>query len=215
MILEHLMQKMELQNPSIAIQGFGNAGYNFAKFAKSKQYKILALSDSKGAIFNSEGLDPDSVMEHKKATGSVLNFAGAENISQEKLLETSCDVLVPSAMENQITEFNANNIKAKIVLELANGPTTPDADKILESKDIVVVPDVLANSGGVVVSYFEWRQNMNNEKWEEQRVFEELKNLLIPNFDKILELSKDNYISLRRAAFAIALRRLEETLKAG
>lgn len=213
MCLEHLLEKMEISLPRIAIQGFGNAGANFAKFCKERGYKVIAVSDSKGGIYNESGIDADEVLEFKKVNGSVIGFPGAELISNEGILELDSEVLVPSALENQITKENADCIKARIIIELANGPITPEADKILESKDIVVVPDVLANAGGVIVSYFEWLQNLNNEKWTEEHVFTELEKLLIPNFDEIINLAREKYIPFRRAAFAIALRRLEEAYR--
>jgi len=213
MVLKHLLSKMEIADPRVAVQGFGNAGSNMAKFCSAAGFKVVAVSDSKGGIYSQYGLDIDKVLEFKKQNDTVIGFPGTQALTNAEILEVDCDVLIPSALENQITAANANNIKAKVVLELANGPTTPEADAILEGKDIVLVPDVLANSGGVVVSYFEWYQNLHNEKWDEEKVFEELKKLIITNFDAMLALSKEKYISLRKSAFAIALKRLEEAYK--
>ncbi|MFA5133548.1 MAG: Glu/Leu/Phe/Val dehydrogenase [Patescibacteria group bacterium] len=213
MVLKHLLAKMEIADPRVIVQGFGNAGSNMAKFCSSAGFKVLAVSDSKGGIYSQYGLDIDKVNEFKKEHGTVVGFPGTQAVSNSEILELDCDVLMPSALENQITENNADKIKAKVVLEIANGPTTPEADVVLEKKDIVVVPDVLANSGGVVVSYFEWYQNLHNEKWDEPRVFEELRNLIITNFDAMLAMSKEKYISLRKSAFAIALKRLEDAYK--
>ncbi|MFC1612408.1 Glu/Leu/Phe/Val dehydrogenase [Patescibacteria group bacterium] len=210
MCLEHLLPKINISAPRVVIQGFGNAGANFARFCKNAGYKVIAVSDSKGGVYNPAGMDADELLEFKKLNKSVVGFPGAELVSNTQILELECEVLAPSALENQITAMNANNIRTKIIVELANGPTTPEADKILESKEIVVLPDVLANAGGVVVSYFEWYQNLHHEKWETERVFTELKTLLIPNFDAILEMAREKHISLRQSAFALALRRLEE-----
>lgn len=213
MVLKHLLSKMEISDPRVVIQGFGNAGANMAKFCQRAGFKVLAVSDSHGGIYSQYGLDVDKAQEFKNQNGTVAGFPGATSVSNKEILELDADVLAPSALENQITEDNAHNIKAKIIIELANGPTTPEADAILEKKDIVVVPDVLANSGGVVVSFFEWHQNLHNEKWDEEKVFSELRNLIIPNFDAMLEMSKEKHISLRKSAFAIALKRLEEAYK--
>lgn len=210
MVLKHLLEKMEISDPRVVVQGFGNAGANMAKFCQAAGFNVLAVSDSKGGIYSQYGLDIGKVSEFKEQNGTVVGFPGAQIFTSKEILEIDSEVLVPSALENQITEDNAEKIKAKIIIELANGPTTPGADVILEKKNIVVVPDVLANSGGVIVSYFEWYQNLHNEKWAEEKVFEELRNLIIPNFDAMLALSKEKFISLRKSAFVIALKRLEE-----
>jgi len=209
MILVELLKKINLEKPKVVIQGFGNAGNNMAKLCNEMGYLVLAISDSKGAIFNEAGLNTEEVLTYKADNGSVVGFPGSKKISNNELLELECDVLIPSALENQITEENAKNIKAKVVLELANGPTTPEADEILYNNGVIVVPDVLANSGGVTVSYFEWYQNMHQEKWEKDRVFNELGKLILPSFEDIWNMAKEKNVMLRTSAFALALKRLE------
>ncbi|MCK5547751.1 MAG: Glu/Leu/Phe/Val dehydrogenase, partial [Thermoplasmata archaeon] len=162
---------IDLKNATIAVQGYGNVGFNAARlFVEECGSKIIAVSDSKGGIVDENGLDPHKVFEHKKNTGSVVGYPGSKDISNEQLLELECDVLVPSALENVITSKNAANIKAKIVSEGANGPTTPEADEILYKNGKMVLPDILANAGGVVVSYFEWVQDLQNYFWSETEI---------------------------------------------
>ena len=159
-----------------------------------------------------DGLDLKKVETHKKETGSLKDFPGAKNITNEELLELPSDLLVPAAFENVITEANANSIKAKAVLELANGPITPEADEILFKKGIRVIPDVLANSGGVTVSYFEWDQNLKNEHWTEKQVFDKLKPMMEDASQKIFERAKENKTYLRMGAFILALERIKEKM---
>jgi glutamate dehydrogenase/leucine dehydrogenase len=172
-ILERFVEKMNLQKPlTVAIQGFGNVGYNLAKFLYQKGYKLVALSDSKGGIYSEEGFNPELVMECKKekgtisgcyCVGSVCDSNLGRDISNEELLELDVDILIPAALENVITKENADRVKAKIILEMANNPLTEEADEILNKKGVIIIPDILANSGGVTVSYFEMLQNLNNE----------------------------------------------------
>lgn len=196
----------------VAIQGFGNAGYHIARLCYEAGYKIIAISDSRGGIFNEEGLNPNKVLEHKKEFGSVIGFMGCFNITNEELLETECDILIPSALENQITEKNADKIKTKLILELANGPITPGADKILFNKGIKVVPDVLANAGGVVVSCFEWMQNKRNERWGLDQVQERLKTIITDSFKMVYKIMEEKNCDMRVAAYILALKRLEEKI---
>ncbi len=207
--------KKELKMPKeckVAIQGFGNAG-SFAAIIWSKAgHKVVAISDSKGGVFNASGLNIEKLLEHKKNTGSLSNFQGSKNITNEELLETKCDLLIPAAFENQITEANAKKIKAKVILELANGPTTPEADEVLFKKGIPVVPDILANSGGVIVSYFEWEQNLKMEHWTEKEVFLKLKPILEDASKKMLANSKKYKTSLRMGAFILALERIQKKM---
>ena len=144
----------------VVVQGFGNVGLNAAQIFTENGHTIIAISDSKGGIYNENGLDLEKLIEHKKKTGSLANFEESKNLTNQELLETECNLLIPAAFENQITNTNADKIRAKAILELANGPITPEADEILFKKGIPVVPDILANSGGVTVSYFEWDQNL-------------------------------------------------------
>lgn len=208
-----LQQKLGLgENLAVAIQGFGNAGRIAAGLWQKDGHRIVAVSDSRGALYSEEGLDLEKVIAHKEATGSLQGYADAREITNEELLVSECDVLIPAALENQLTEKNAGDVKAKIVLELANGPTTPEADDILFSRDIIVIPDILANAGGVTVSTFEWEQNLKNEHWSEEDVLSRLKSIMETQsmiiFDKAQELNTD----MRRAAFIISLERLQEAM---
>lgn len=194
---------------AVAVQGFGNVGANAARIFFENGHKVVAVSDSKGGIYNEAGLDFGKVEEYKKSTGGLKDFPGAKNITNAELLELPCDVLVPAAFENVITDANADKVKSKVVLELANGPTTPEADEILFKKNISVVPDVLANSGGVTVSYFEWDQNLKNERWSEKEVFEKLKPIMEDASRKMFTKAKEANINLRAGAFILALERIQ------
>ena len=201
-----------LENATIAIQGVGNAGSNFAKLISKDNTKIIAISDSKGAIYNSEGLNINKILEHKKQTGLLSNTPNTTNITNEQLLKLDCDVLVPAALAGQITEKNADKIKAKIILELANGPTTPEADKILESKNKLILPDILANAGGVTVSYYEWLQNINQEKWTAEKVDKKLKEKMQKATKEILDKKIKYQTTTRIAAYINAIERLVEKI---
>jgi len=222
-ILERFVKKLNLQKPlRVAIQGFGNVGYNLAKFLYQKGYKLVALSDSKGGIYREEGFNPELVMECKKekgmisgcyCVGSVCDLRLGKDITNEELLELDVDILVPAALENVITADNADKIKAKIILEMANNPLTDEADEILDKKGKIIIPDILANSGGVTVSYFEMLQNLNNEKWVKEKVFEELEKYLTKAFDEVWEIKEKLNISLRKASFILALKKIYEKYK--
>ncbi len=196
----------------VAVQGFGNVGGNAARIFAENGHTVIAISDSKNAIFKKEGLDLQKVENHKKNTGSLKDFAGAENITNEKLLELPCDLLVPAAFENVINDQNADKVKARAILELANGPVTPEADEILLKKNIPVVPDILANSGGVTVSYFEWDQNLKKEHWSEKEVFKKLKKIMEEAAQKTSAKAREYKTSLRMGAFILALERIQEKL---
>ena len=193
----------------VVIQGFGNVGGNAARIFAEHGHTVIAVSDSKGGIVKEDGLDLEQVETHKKNTGGLKDFPGARNITNGELLELSCDLLVPAAFENVITEANAGKIQAKAVLELANGPITPEADEILFKKGIPVVPDVLANSGGVTVSYFEWDQNLKNEQWGEKEVFSKLKPMMEDAAQKIFQKAQESKTYLRMGAFILALERIK------
>ncbi len=220
-VLEKLKKTYGLkpENTTIAVQGFGNVGFHFAKFAHEAGYKVIALSDSKGGIYATHGksMDPEHVMTVKKINGLIdsssdkLKAFHYTDITNKQLLELEVDVLVPSALENIITKDNAPNIKAKYVLELANGPVTPEAGDILYKNNITVIPDVLANSGGVAVSYFEWKQNQTNEKWEEDFVNAELKKLMDKAFDSVKTQVDAKGVDWRVSAYQVALKRIAET----
>jgi len=207
-----LAKKMSLEpsQTTVAVQGYGNAGSFMAKILTEKGYKVVAVSDSKGGIRNTEGFDIEKLNEHKASTRSVIDFEGTENISNEEILELDVDVLVPAALENVITKENAENIKAKAVVELANGPTTPEADEILKSRGVVVVPDVLANAGGVTVSYFEWDQNVKGEHWSEEDVLGKLEKIMVNAFDEVWETKEKYGLDMRTAAFVKAIERVAE-----
>jgi len=165
----------DLSHATVAVQGFGNAGYHAARLFAATGATVVGVSDSKGGIYQPGGIDVRRVMEHKQATGSVVGYPGVKPLEPMELLEVRCDILVPAALENQITISNADRIAARLVVEAANGPVTPGADRILAARGIVVLPDILANAGGVVVSYYEWVQNLENQRWEEHEVLEKLR----------------------------------------
>lgn len=200
------------QKCKIAIQGFGNVGGNVARIFTENGHIVIAISDSRGGTYNPDGLDVTKLSEHKKNTGSLSDFPESRNITNGELLELECDLLIPAAFENVITEANAGKIKAKAILELANGPTTPEADEILWKRGIPVVPDILVNSGGVIVSYFEWEQNLKKEHWSEQEVFKKLKTMMEDASRKVLEKTRQSNISLRMGAFILALERIKEKM---
>jgi glutamate dehydrogenase/leucine dehydrogenase len=221
-ILNELAKKLKIKKAKIAIQGMGNVGYFFAQLAYEQGYEIVALSDSKGAITTERqsgkdskkqsGLDPKKVMEWKEKTGSVVGFPGAETITNEQLLELKVDILVPAALENVIDAKNAKRIKARAVVEMANGPTTPDADEILAKNKVVVVPDILANAGGVTVSFFEWFQNMRNQKWTEDKVNRRLKAKMVRAFKEVWEMEKGKKVDLRKAAYILAVDKVAKAM---
>jgi len=216
-VLEELIKVLglKLEGLKIVVQGFGNAGYYVAILLYNLGCKIIAVSDSQGGIFKADGLNPEEVNRTKMEQGSVINFQkqGIEKISNNEILELECDVLVPSALDNVIAKDNADKIKAKIVLELANGPTAPEADEVLFKKGLIVLPDVLANAGGVVVSYFEWVQNNSGFYWSEKEVLEKLQPIMVGAFKKVWNLSKEKNISLREAAFALAIGRIVKAME--
>ncbi|MFZ3385463.1 MAG: Glu/Leu/Phe/Val dehydrogenase [Candidatus Methanoperedens sp.] len=209
-VLEEAMKKtgMKKTYSRIAVQGFGNVGENAARILHERGYNIIAVSDSKGGIINQEGLDIKTVMEHKEKTDSVVDFPGAQNITNEELLVSDCDILIPAALSEQIHKDNASQVKAKIILELANAPTTVDADEILLANKQMLIPDILANAGGVVVSYFEWIQNLNNDYWEEEKVLEKLEKTMVLAFNDVYSLCLENDRNMRRAAYKLALKRV-------
>ena len=210
-VLQKLKDRLFLdpETFTVVVQGFGNAGATFADICAHHGVKVIATCDSGGAVYNPEGLDIPALHEHKKSTKSVKDFPGARNITGAELLELECGVLVPAALENQITIENAARINAKVVLELANGPTTVAADDILFGKGIQVIPDILANSGGVTVSYFEWEQNMKGETWSAEKVDTMLKEHMEKAAEEVWQRAKDNNVDMRRGAFILALERLQ------
>ena len=216
-ILERLKQKLNLipRQTSIIIQGFGNVGYWFAQEAFKKGYKIVGLSDSKGGILSNKfkRLNPAEILEHKKKTGSVIGFPQTKTISQQQLLEQRVDILVPAALEGVVHQDNVDKIRARIIIELANGPVDSSVDYILKSKNIIVIPDILANSGGVVVSYFEWRQNKENKFWTEQKVNQQLKRKIVRSFNNVWNIARERKIDLRTAAYILAVSRIVKAMQ--
>ena len=206
--------KLELSAATVAIQGYGNAGsYAAILMHEIAGSKIVAVSDSKGGIYNKEGLDPHQVLQHKNETGSVIDFSQAENISNRELLELKVDILCPAGLETVLTGENAPRIKAKIVAELANGPTTPDADKVLYQNGVFVIPDFLCNAGGVTVSYFEWVQGLNRYYWDEEEVHQQLGKHMTKAFQAVLAESLKRKINMRLAAYIVAVTRVTEAMK--
>jgi glutamate dehydrogenase/leucine dehydrogenase len=213
-ILESYIKEQKLipRKMTIAIQGFGNVGYWFAKLASMLGYVIVAVSDSSGAVYNSQGLDVDKMAEYKKKHGSLKKAEGVKLLTNEELLKLGVDILVPAALENVIHRENAEDIKAKVVLELANGPMTPEAEEILLQKSVDILPDVLCNAGGVTVSYFEWVQNLHGYRWTKKRVNKELKKIMDDSFAKINITKKEKRVSYRKAAYVLAVKRIIDAM---
>jgi glutamate dehydrogenase (NAD(P)+) len=205
---------IDLSNATAAIQGFGNAGqYAATLFASILGCKIVAVSDTKGGVYSEAGIDADEIVKYKLTTGSVVGFPGTRPVSNEDLLELTVDVLVPAALEGVITGANAGRVKARIICELANGPTTLEADDILYANDVFVIPDFLANAGGVTVSYFEWVQNLMNYYWEEDEVHIKLDKKMTQAFKDVLAMSLDYQVDMRTAAYMVSIQRVAEAMK--
>lgn len=214
-VLREAMSKLNLKakGATAVVQGFGNAGYNMAELLYQAGFKVMAVSDSTGAIIDPKGFNPKAVMEAKTKKGSVQNFSGAKKISNEQLLTTPCDVLVLAALENQINPANAGKVKAKIILELSNGGVDTGVDEILRQRAVLVLPDVLANAGGVTVSYFEWYQNIKNQHWTRKEVFVKLEKIMVANFNKVWAAMNKMKITPRQAAFAVGIARIVKAMK--
>lgn len=195
------------------IQGFGNVGGNLARLLFQEGCRIIAVSDIEGGIYNPKGLDPIKVSKTLKEFGSVIHFKDADKITNDELLTLNCDILVPAALEDQITEDNADKIKARLIAEAANGPTTPIADKILEDKGIFVIPDILANAGGVTVSYFEWVQGLQFYFWSEREVNLKLRDIMEKAFENVYRISREKKVSMRKAALMLAIERVAEATR--
>jgi len=199
---------LDMKGATVAVQGFGNVGSATADFLAGEGCQVIAVSDVYGGIYNPNGLDIESLFCHIKETGSVVDFREAEAINNAELLALECDILVPAAMENQLVKANAASVKAKIIIEGANAPTTPEADEILCENEILVVPDILANAGGVVVSYLEWVQGLQSFFWDEEEVNKYLQKIMIKAFNEVLEISQREKVDMRMAAYMLALSRL-------
>jgi len=223
-VLERLVEKLELEpsQTTLAVQGFGNVGYHFAYFAAREGFKVVAVSDSKGAVLVPEGLDPAKTLECKRqrgevagccCVGSVCDSSRGRKISNEELLTFPVDILVPAALEGAVDEEIAKKVKAKAIIEMANGPLTAEADRVLEQRGVISVPDVLANSGGVIVSYFEWLQNRQGEHWSREEVFSKLEEKLTDAFTAVWGEAEKRHLALREAAYSLALSRIESALR--
>jgi glutamate dehydrogenase (NAD(P)+) len=198
------VKKISLRGASVAIQGFGNAGSIAAKLFSEKKARVIAISDSRGGVFNSRGIDPLKAMRYKERSGTVVGMPGTSRISNDDLLTMKCDILVPAALENSITLNNADQIKAKVVAEAANGPTTPHADEVLARKGTLVIPDVLANAGGVTVSYFEWVQDLQSFFWSEVDL------VMRRAFHEVHEMARKHRAHLRTGAYVLAVGRVAD-----
>lgn len=228
-VLKDLIERdgENLRDQAVIVQGFGNAGAHLATMLHNAGAKIVGVSDSNGGIYNADGLDPQRIQKYKSTTGQVsgeycdgsvcdtdkMKIDGVEHVSNQELLEKECTVLIPAALDNVITGDNAANIKAQYILELANGPTTPEADEILEERGVTVVPDVLANAGGVTVSYFEWAQGKSGYMWSEKMVEERLEAIMHTAFNDVRTQAKKYQVSLRQGAFLLGISRIVATMR--
>ncbi len=204
------VKKMSVRGSSVAIQGFGNAGSLAAKLFAEKKARVIAISDSRGGVFNSRGIDPLKAMRYKERSGTVVGMPGTSRISNDELLTMKCDILIPAALENVITLNNADQIKAKIVAEAANGPTTPHADEVLARKGIMLLPDILANAGGVTVSYFEWVQDLQSFFWSEAEVNAKLESVMRRAFTEVHESARKHRTHMRTGAYCLAVGRVAD-----
>jgi glutamate dehydrogenase (NAD(P)+) len=203
-----------LKDSTVAIQGYGNAGQHAHRLVTELfGAKVVALSDSKGGVFNEAGIAFKDAMREKEADGTVAGARGTYDITNETLLEQDVDILIPAAIENQIRADNAARVKATVILELANGPTTPDADAILQKKKVHVIPDFLANAGGVTVSYFEWVQNLYNYYWDVRAVHEQLDKKMTAAYDRVFDVHKQQKCDMRTAAYIVAVGRVAEAVQ--
>lgn len=214
-VVDEAMEELgkEIEGATVSIQGFGNAGMYAAQLMSERGYRVVAVSDSLGGVANDKGLDVKQLIAHKSETGSVVGFTGGERADNREVLEFDCDVLVPAALEKVITRENAPRVRAQIVAEAANGPTLPDADDILFDRGIMVLPDILANAGGVTVSYFEWVQDLQANFWEEDEINERLKRKMTRAFRETHEQAKRHGVSMRKGAYCVAVARVADATK--
>jgi glutamate dehydrogenase (NAD(P)+) len=205
---------VRVKGGTVAVQGFGNAGSIAAKILYDEQgAKIIAASDSKGGIYKADGFNPHAVEQHKMKTGSVVGFPGAKEVSNDEVLETKADILIPAALENQITTKNADKIQARIIGEAANGPTVPAADTILFQKKIIVLPDILANAGGVTVSYFEWAQDIQGYYWPLAEVNQRLEQVMVRSYNDVHKIATERKVHNRTAAYVLAIQRVADAIR--
>jgi glutamate dehydrogenase/leucine dehydrogenase len=205
--------KLNLHTATVGVQGFGNAGQYAAQLLEEQGAKVIAVSDSKGGVYNKNGIQIGALRKHKEKKGSVVGYPESKSISNEEVLETDCTVLIPAALENQITKKNAPKISAKVVAEAANGPTTPEADDILYKNKTLLIPDVLANGGGVTVSYFEWLQNLRRESWSESQVNEMLDKNITRAFSDVYATHDKYQVNMRKASTVLAINRVVDAIK--
>lgn len=205
-------RNIDMKQATFVVQGFGNAGQFASKLVEEQGAKMIAASDSQGAIINTNGMPVGELMKFKTETGSIVGFGDAKSITNDELLETECTLLIPAALENQITQNNVDKIKTQIIAEAANGPTTPEADDILYKKNILVIPDVLANGGGVTVSYFEWLQNLRREYWTEEEVNNRLDMNITKSFFDVYDTHEKYKVDMRKAATLLAVQRVVEAI---
>ena len=204
---------IKLAGARVAVQGYGNAGSITAQLLHEDGAKIIAVSDTCGGVVNSNGLNPSDVLRHKEETGSVKGYEGADAISNEDLLELDCEILVPAALENQITQENAADIKARIVAEAANGPVTPAADRVLFENGVFDIPDILANAGGVTVSYFEWCQDRHGFFWSDKEVNGYLEKIMVKAFHEVHQKATSYKVDMRTGAYCLAIERVAEATR--
>ena len=204
---------INLKESTSVIQGYGNAGLHSATFLSEYGSKIIAVSDSRGAIYSKSGFNVEQLNNYKNKTGSIIDFPNSESIDSDELLEIECDVLIPAALENVITDKNAKNIKTKIISEAANGPTIPEADEILDNNDVFLVPDILANAGGVFTSYLEWVQNLQRDHWTNSVVSKRLEQGMVDAFNNVYSVSKKHNVSMRKAALILGISRVADVIK--
>jgi len=204
---------IKLEGARAAVQGFGNVGSNSYRFMEELGVKVVAVSDSKGGVYSAEGIPFRDVAKHKARTGNVKGIPGTEEITNEELLELAVDILVPAALEDQITEKNAHRINARLIVEGANGPTMPEADDILHKRGITVIPDILANAGGVTTSYLEWAQNMQHMPWTEEEVDRRLKEIISGAFDQVWRVKDQLGVDMRLGAYVYAIRKVSEAMR--
>src|SRR5437667_3049991 len=210
--LEHL--RLALKGARVAVQGFGNAGSVAAQMLENHEARVISVSDSRGCVFNENGLDISKLNQHKERTGSVAGFPGSEPIRPEELLSLACEILIPAALENTVHGGNAGRVQAKLVAEAANGPLTPEADRILEAKETFIIPDILCNAGGVTVSYFEWVQDEQHMFWEAQDVYNRLERVMNVAFKEVLRIHIEQKVGMRTAANMLGIGRVAEATKA-
>ena len=201
---------LDIDGARVVVQGFGNAGMFSAKLLAELGATIIGVSDTRGGIFSEKGIDPAKVDAYKRETGSVAGFPGTERVTNRELLELPCDILVPAAIENQIDRENAPRVKAKIIAEAANGPTSPDADRVLFDRGVFLIPDILCNAGGVTVSYFEWVQDLQNLFWREATINARLKEVMVRSFSDVLNISEKHKVDMRTAAYMLAVGRVAD-----